>query len=72
MSWVTKNLISSNILFVHFLCLPKENEPKEKAPFARWFASDHEIFALHAMFREKRNAIPSKISLPLCKRIATT
>ena len=35
--------------FIHFLCLPKENEPKEKAPFARWFTSDHEIFVLHAM-----------------------
>jgi len=47
-------------MFVHFLCLPKENEPKEKAPFARWFASDYEIFALHAIFRKKNAKRNSK------------
>jgi len=26
-----------NVGYVHFLCLPKENEPKEKALFQRHF-----------------------------------
>jgi len=30
-------LHGASLLFVHFLCLPKENEPKERAPFAEAF-----------------------------------
>jgi len=42
-------------MFVHFLCMPKENEPKESAPFERWFTCENHIihFIEIIMFRNR-------------------
>ena len=35
-----KNILNFIHVFVHFLCLPKENEPKEKALYRQVFFKD--------------------------------
>ena len=62
-------IIVPNGVFVHFLCLSKENEPKEKTLFLRYFALSGKKFLSEELFSFVEPVLSDSRRISLDKQI---